>query len=178
MTAPRHNHLLIVEDNKGRREYTLDSPVYSIGRDPKCDIRLVSQFVSRRHATLVQLPNEDGSYYYRIVDGNLKGRPSANGLLINGRKLQAHDLQDEDKIVFGPQVYAVYYLLKRDAISTVPPDEFDITLISPNMVGDPEDMDLEDDDDEDDDEITQLRNGSAATRLAVSQDDMIETEGT
>jgi len=90
----------------------------------------------------VQLPHEDGSYYYRIVDGNLKGKPSANGLLINGRKLQAHDLQDEDKIVFGPQVHAIYYMLKRDAISTVPPDpdEFDITLISPGMVGDPEDQ--------------------------------------
>jgi pSer/pThr/pTyr-binding forkhead associated (FHA) protein len=137
--AAHHSHLLIIEDDKGRREYTLDSPVYSIGRDPKCDIRLVSQFVSRRHATLVQLPNEDGSYYYRIVDGNLKGKPSANGLLINGRKLQAHDLCDQDKVIFGPQVHAIYYLLSRDAITTVPPDEYDITLISPNMTGDPED---------------------------------------
>lgn len=136
----QQNHLFIIEDNKGRREFILDAPVYTIGRDPKCDIRLVSQFVSRRHATLVRLPHEDdGSYYYRIVDGNLKGKPSANGLLINGRKLQAHDLEDEDEIVFGPQVRAIYYLLKREAISTVPPDEFDITLISPNMVGDPED---------------------------------------
>lgn len=138
-SEPHQNHLFIIEDSKGRREYILDSPVYTIGRDPKCDIRLVSQFVSRRHATLVQLPNEDGSYYYRIVDGNLKGKPSANGLLINGRKLQAHDLQNEDEIVFGPQVRAIYYLLQREAITTVPPDEFDITLISPNMVGDPED---------------------------------------
>ncbi|HEY9818712.1 MAG TPA: FHA domain-containing protein [Candidatus Obscuribacterales bacterium] len=147
-SEPHQNHLLIIEDNKGRREFTLDSPVYSIGRDPKCDIRLVSQFVSRRHATLVQLPNDDGSFYYRIVDGNLKGKPSANGLLINGRKVQAHDLEDEDKVIFGPQVYAIYYSLKRDAISTVPPDEFDITLISPNMV----DGDDDDDDDDDSDE--------------------------
>lgn len=138
-SEPHQNHLLIIEDDKGRREFVLDGPVYSIGRDPKCDIRLVSQFVSRRHATLVQLLNEDGSYYYRIVDGNLKGKPSANGLLINGRKLQAHDLQNEDEIVFGPQVRAIYYLLRRDAVIPVPPDEFDITLISPNMVGEPED---------------------------------------
>lgn len=138
-SAAHQSHLLIIEDDKGRREYALDSPVYSIGRDPKCDIRLVSQFVSRRHATLVQLPNEDGSYYYRIVDGNLKGKPSANGLLINGRKLQAHDLTDQDKVIFGPQVQALYYRLSRDAITTVPPDEYDITLISPNMTGDPED---------------------------------------
>lgn len=146
-SEPHQSHLLIIEDDKGRREYTLDSPVYSIGRDPKCDIRLVSQFVSRRHATLVQLPNEDGTYYYRIVDGNLKGRPSANGLLINGRKLPIHDLQDQDRIIFGPQVQAVYYLLKRDAISTVPPDEFDITLIDPKMAGYDDD---EEDDEEDD----------------------------
>jgi pSer/pThr/pTyr-binding forkhead associated (FHA) protein len=138
-SEPHQNHLLIIEDDKGRREFILDAPVYSIGRDAKCDIRLVSQFVSRRHATLVQLPNEDGTYYYRIVDGNLKGKPSANGLLINGRKLQTHDLRNEDEVVFGPQVRAIYYLLRREAVLTVPPDEFDITLISPNMVGDPED---------------------------------------
>lgn len=146
MAAEQHpNHLLIIEDDKGRRDFILNSPVYSIGRDPKCDVRLASQFVSRRHATLVQLPREDGTYYYRIVDGNLKGKPSANGLLINGRKLQAHNLQDQDEIVFGPQVKAIYYLLKQDANATVPPDEFDITLISPNMVGDPE-GDLEEED--------------------------------
>lgn len=146
----RQNHLLIVEDDKGRREYMLDSPLYTIGRDPKCDIRLISQFVSRRHATLVQLPKEDGGFYYRIVDGNLKGRTSSNGLIINGRKLQAHDLEDEDKIVFGPQVFAVYYMLSRDAVATVPPDDFDITLISPNMIvedDDDDDLDLDDDDD-------------------------------
>jgi len=137
-SEPQFNHLLIIEDDKGRREFVLDGPVYSLGRDPKCDIRLISQFVSRRHATLVQLMNEDGTFSYRIVDGNLKGKPSANGLLINSRKLQAHDLKNEDEIVFGPQVRAIYYLLKRDAVSTVPLDEFDITLISPNMVGEPE----------------------------------------
>jgi pSer/pThr/pTyr-binding forkhead associated (FHA) protein len=146
----QNNHMLIIEDDKGRREFNLDEPVYSIGRDPRCDVRLVSQFVSRRHATLVQLPKEDGSYYYRIVDGNLRGQASANGILINGRKLQSHDLQNSDEVVFGPQVRAIYYLLKREQIQTVPPDEFDITLISPGMIGDPEDggdhlMDDEDD---------------------------------
>jgi pSer/pThr/pTyr-binding forkhead associated (FHA) protein len=137
-TQSNSNHLLIIEDDKGRKEFPLEEAVYSIGRDPKCDIRLSSQFVSRRHATLVRRHREDGSPYYRIVDGNLKGKPSANGLMINGRKIQAHDLQDEDEVVFGPQVSAKYYLLKRDVIPTGPPDEFDITLISPGMIGDPE----------------------------------------
>lgn len=131
-----HNHLLIIEDDKGRKEVPLESKIYSIGRDQKSDIRLYSQFVSRRHATLVPYPREDGTYFYRIIDGDLQGRVSANGLLINGRKLKAHDLQDEDEIVFGPQVRAIYYILKRDSMPTVPPDEFDITLISPGMMSD------------------------------------------
>ncbi|MGC1309701.1 MAG: FHA domain-containing protein [Phormidesmis sp.] len=128
--------ILIVEDSQGRREISLESSVYSIGRDPKCDIRLASQFVSRHHATLVQLPKDNETDYYRIVDGNLKGKPSANGMLINGRKLQAHDLSNEDEIVFGPQARAIFYQLERDTFSGVAPDEFDITLISPNMVDD------------------------------------------
>lgn len=141
MAAQKINHLLIIEDDKGRKEFPLEEAVYSIGRDPKSDIRLFSQFVSRRHATLVRRQGEDGSPYYRIVDGSLKGKPSANGLLINGRKLQAHDLEDEDEVVFGPQVTAKYYLLKCDPNPSGPIDEFDITLISPGMmVGDPEEL--------------------------------------
>lgn len=130
------DHRLIVEDDKGKNEFTLSKESYSIGRDPKCQIRLSSQFVSRRHATLYRRQKEDGTLYYRIVDGDDKGKCSANGILINGRKVQSHDLQDEDEIVFGPQVKARYYLLKRDNIPTAPPDEFDITLISPGMIDD------------------------------------------
>ena len=138
------NHLLIIEDDRGRREFILDRPTYSIGRDPKCDIRLISQFVSRRHATLVQV-SDTRSFHYRIVDGNAMGRFSANGLLINGRKLQSHDLHNEDEVIFGPNVRAIYYILQQDTEDSTPPTdsvEFDITLISPSMVGEPEDGDL------------------------------------
>ncbi len=143
-TQTNESHLLILEDDQGRKEFTLERPIYSIGRERDCDIRLVSQFVSRRHATLVRLPRDDnnsGRYYYRIVDGDAKGKPSSNGLMINGRKIPAHDLRNEDEIVFGPQVRAIYYLLQRD---TTPPGqtdatEYDITLINPGMTEDMED---------------------------------------
>ena len=136
--SSRLTSILIVEDSQGRREISLDSSVYSLGRDPKCDIRLASQFVSRHHATLVQLPRDGKKSLYRIVDGNLKGKLSANGMLINGRKVQSHDLSNEDEIVFGPQARAIFYQLARDTFSGVAPDEFDITLISPNMVDEDE----------------------------------------
>ncbi len=136
------SHLLIIEDDQGRKEFTLDRPVYSIGRDKNCDIRLVSQFVSRRHATLVRLPREDSShrYYYRIVDGDAKGKPSSNGIMVNGRKMLSHDLKNDDEVVFGPQVRAIYYLL-RDTMRAGQTDssEYDITLISPGMTEEMED---------------------------------------
>jgi len=137
------SHLLILEDDQGRKEFPLENSVYSIGRDRDCNIRLVSQFVSRRHATLVRLPREQNghSYYYRIVDGDAKGKPSANGLMINGRKIPAHDLKNEDEIVFGPQVRAIYYLLKNTQRSgQTDSSEYDITLINPGMTDDPEEI--------------------------------------
>jgi pSer/pThr/pTyr-binding forkhead associated (FHA) protein len=141
-TESNESHLLIIEDDQGTKEFTLERPFYSIGRDRECDIRLVSQFVSRRHATLVRLPRDDNShnYYYRIVDGDAKGKPSANGLMINGRKMPAHDLKNEDEVVFGPQVRAIYYLL-RDTMRSGQTDstEYDITLINPGMTEDMED---------------------------------------
>ncbi|WP_249781261.1 FHA domain-containing protein [Leptothermofonsia sichuanensis] len=130
---PSQKHLLIIEDDKGSRQLVLDEPVYSIGRDLDCDIRLASLFVSRRHATLVRVSMGDGDYTYRIVDGDLDGQRSANGLLINGKQLQSHDLQNEDKVVFGPRVQFTYFYLSRDPAPTEPPDGIfdDVTLINP-----------------------------------------------
>lgn len=107
-------HYLIIEDDKGVRGWTLNASTYSIGRAPKCDICLISQFVSRHSATLIQQLCEDGSSYYQIIDGNLEGKPSINGLLINGHKLQAHDLKDRDEVVFGPQVRSFYFIREKE----------------------------------------------------------------
>lgn len=138
----KESHIFIIEDDEGRKEFPLERSVYSIGRDRDCDIRLYSQFVSRRHATLFRVSRDDQqSYYYRIVDGDGKGKHSSNGLMINGRKIPAHDLKNEDEIVFGPQVRAIYYLLQRDTMPTGQTDssEYDITLINPGMTEDLED---------------------------------------
>jgi hypothetical protein len=45
-------------------------------------------------------------------------------------------LQNEDEVVFGPQVRVIYYLCQRESVVTMPVDEFDITLISPGMMDD------------------------------------------
>ncbi len=114
-TKTDESHLLIIEDDQGRKEFILEQTIYSVGRGKECNIRVASQFVSRRHATLVRMQKNnrdysDNGYYYRIVDGDATGKPSANGLVINGRNLSVHNLKNEDEIVLGPRVRAIYYL--------------------------------------------------------------------
>jgi tetratricopeptide (TPR) repeat protein len=108
---PQGQPLLILEDDSGRREILLDGDRYQLGRDPKSEICLRSKFVSRQHAVLIRLNHPNGQFTYQIVDGDLDGKPSTNGLLINGQKRSAMDLQAEDVIVFGPKVRAIYRLL-------------------------------------------------------------------
>ena len=137
------DHVLIIVDGKGQKEIILQNATYSVGRGKQCNIRLNSQFVSRHHATLIRRSRGDGNEYYRIIDGDSSGKVSVNGLLINGRKVLFHDLQDGDKVIFGPQVSALYQHRQYDVFPTVPPDDpFDITLIDPAMID--SDMDLDD----------------------------------
>lgn len=134
----REEHILIVTDGKGHREIRLQDESYSMGRSTHCNILLQSQFVSRHHATLVRRKEED-HYYYRIIDGDSEGKNSVNGLLVNGKKVRFHDLKHGDKVVFGPQVEAVYEYREYDVFPTIPPDDpFDITLIDPAMIDDEE----------------------------------------
>ena len=130
----REEHILVVKDGKGHREIQLREEVYSVGRGMQCDIVLQSQFVSRHHATLTKRTEEDCNYY-RIIDGNSEGKTSVNGLLINDKKVRFHDLKHGDKVVFGPQVEAVYEYREYDVFPTIPPnDPYDITLIDPAMI--------------------------------------------
>lgn len=122
-------HFLIIEDDhSGFQEHLLEATLHSIGRDPQCDIRLTSKFVSRRQATLVKIADEEGKSYYRIVDGIPKGKTSANGMLVNGRKTIACDLHDRDEIVFGPHVRAIYHLREEEEVpvydDTIIPSEW------------------------------------------------------
>jgi diguanylate cyclase (GGDEF)-like protein/PAS domain S-box-containing protein len=103
-------HLLVIQDLEGQRIIPLEGATYSIGRDSRNSIVLNSKVVSRQHAILLRVTIPDSkNYLFRIVDGNLNGQRSKNGLLINGKKSLARDLQNGDIIVFGPRVQAKYY---------------------------------------------------------------------
>jgi signal transduction histidine kinase/pSer/pThr/pTyr-binding forkhead associated (FHA) protein len=117
----RFRHLLIVDDAEGRRTISLEATTYSIGRDSTNSIVLHSKMVSRQHAILLRVTSPDTSnYLFRIIDGDLQGKRSTNGLMINGRKLFSHDLKHGDTMVFGGDVRAKYY-----AISNLTDSDFD-----------------------------------------------------
>jgi tetratricopeptide (TPR) repeat protein len=100
--------MLLLQDDIGQREIPLSGPEYTIGRDPQNSICLRSQFVSRFHSVLQRLDRPDGSYTYRLLDGDLRGKPSTNGVQVNGHKQLRWDLRPGDCIVFGPKVQATY----------------------------------------------------------------------
>ncbi len=105
-----NTHVLLVRDAKGRRKLTLGGLKYTIGRDVHNDIQLHSRFVSRQHAVLLRVPaSEPGKYLYRIIDGDLTGKPSVNGVLVNDdRRVTSYDLCHGDTISLAPNVQFVY----------------------------------------------------------------------
>ncbi len=101
-------HFLVIEDNQGKRTINLEATTYSIGRNATNSIVLHSHLVSRQHAILVRV--KEHPPLFRLVDGNLQGIRSTNGLRINGQHCFERDLSHEDEIVFGDDVKAWYYI--------------------------------------------------------------------
>ena len=124
-------HLLVIEDDQGKRMIALQEATCSIGRDPSNTIVLYSPRISRQHAILLRTTNpEVDGYLFRIIDGNLLGNRSRNGLVINGQKCFSHDLTYGDEITFGEEVRARYY------VSSNPSDiEFLVSCESNDLSG-------------------------------------------
>jgi tetratricopeptide (TPR) repeat protein len=112
--VPQGQPVLVVQDDRGSRKVLLEREQYTIGRDPKNDIQLHSKFASRHHAVLKKMTPANGKHCYEIVDGDLTGKPSTNGLMINGQKGRSRELNSEDVVVFGPQVQVTYQVSYDD----------------------------------------------------------------
>ncbi len=107
-------HLLLVRDDDGERTVELHAASSSIGRDPRNSIVLHSREVSRQHAILMRVtPLGKDEHEFRLIDGNLQGKPSTNGLFINGKQRTSHTLHHGDEVVFGAQVEARYFQVEE-----------------------------------------------------------------
>ena len=112
------HHVLTVEDPKGFRNFLLQNLTYSLGRSLDNSIILRSNLVSRQHATLlaVEDPNKT-SCFFRVIDGNLGGTRSTNGILINGKRRFSHLLSHGDEILFSKDTKAIYQVISTIATS-------------------------------------------------------------
>jgi diguanylate cyclase (GGDEF)-like protein len=131
--AQQYYHFLAIADPEGQRKILLDSTTYSIGRNPTNGIVLRSQLVSRQHAVLLRVPvPKKSTHLFRIIDGNLQGKRSKNGLLINGKHYFSHILSHGDEIVFSNDTRASYQIVNHPA-EVVMPGDTDADLILQGM---------------------------------------------
>ncbi len=86
------NRLVLLQDGQARTFDLGDVEVF-IGRLPECEIQLVSNMVSRKHARVFR----EGSDYF------IEDLGSGNGTFVNGQKiLQKQKLRSNDRLKFGP----------------------------------------------------------------------------
>ena len=95
--------------------YFLEKERFSFGRKPTCDIQINDQGVSKEHAVILTVGN----------DQILEDLGSTNGTLVNGEKIQRHILQNGDVIEVGR------YKLRFVNAKALPDIDFDKTLMIP-----------------------------------------------
>ena len=86
---------IFVVSGKARGSYwTLEEDDKTLGRDEDCDYQIVDEMVSRHH---MKLRYDQQARTYHVED-----LQSANGVFVNGRRLQGEaELKDLDKIRIG-----------------------------------------------------------------------------
>lgn len=107
-------HVLVVEDTNSRQTIVLEEANYSLGRDPRNSIVVASKKISRFHATLLRRTNaSQNTFSYWILDGDLQGNRSRNGIFINQKRCLVQELKNNDIIQFGLEIKIKYYQLSE-----------------------------------------------------------------
>ena len=108
-------HLLVLEEDNFKRAICLEDSTYSIGRSANNSVVISSQDVSRYHTTIIRRTHiKTSSVSFWILDGDLQGNRSTNGILVNQKKCLVHELKHKDRIDFSPKVKAYYYIVQSD----------------------------------------------------------------
>ena len=107
------HHILKIEAPLGQSIIDLDRNYYTLGRGSKNSIIIQDKEVSRCHATIVRQKNVrfNNKNIFWIYDGNLKGKRSTNGLIINDEYCLKHLLKPKDLIFLGKNVKLTYHQL-------------------------------------------------------------------
>lgn len=100
-------HILALESGSWKKTFFLDKNTYSIGRNSTNSLVIHHRVISRNHASLIRVnytnleDENDFHSIFWIVDGDLRGNKSTNGIYINGKQYISHQLQPGDIIFLG-----------------------------------------------------------------------------
>lgn len=108
---PGVRHVIEIEEPEFKQAVSLEDKTYSIGRHSSNSIVLLSPVISRHHATLVRVKYPDRKDAFWIVDGDLKGNKSANGVSVNGIPCSSQELKNRDTILLGGKIRATYKIV-------------------------------------------------------------------
>lgn len=117
-----HKHLFQIEYDNIKQNIILKNEVYSIGRHSSNSIVIHHPSISRYHCSIlpVKYKNKNQQELFWIIDGDLKGNRSANGLFVNGIKSLSHELKSGDKIsIGGDQVQVTYTIYNEHNIEEI-----------------------------------------------------------
>src|SRR5262245_2771246 len=89
--------LIVIKGTDEGKQFELNAPVVSIGRDTGNTIRLTDTEVSRRHAEVFLRAPGDGTFYLRDIG-------SANGTFLNNEQISEAALKPGDHIQIGQSV--------------------------------------------------------------------------
>jgi pSer/pThr/pTyr-binding forkhead associated (FHA) protein len=88
-------YLMLILENSERRIYPLERKTVLVGRDDDVEIKLPSNSVSGKHASIFF---EDG--HFVVLDNG-----STNGTLINGKRITRQIIKQHDMLRFGESVF-------------------------------------------------------------------------
>ena len=127
-------HILALESGSWKKTFFLDKNSYSIGRSYRNSLIIPHRVISRNHASLIKVDytnmedQNDCHSIFWIVDGDLKGNKSTNGIYVNGKQCFCHQLQPGDLIFLGGvEVKAKYDIVDLESKTF-------LSLSSPNKI--------------------------------------------
>lgn len=90
----------------------LDQDLIRIGRQSCCWVQIKEQYISRIHGNIGRFSRGEGVVYW-LRDGDVGGKPSANGIFVNGERLQvSHELADRDWIQLGSRLFMSFHRVR------------------------------------------------------------------
>lgn len=106
-------HCLKIKYGQVDQQIILNNDIYSIGRHSSNKIVVHSETISRFHCTILPVKYQglNQQQLFWIIDGDLQGNRSSNGIYINNNKCLSHELKSGDVIKVGGSDVEISYLV-------------------------------------------------------------------